>query len=110
MGLYFLGYGVFRFFIEYFREPDEYLGYRIEFVKSSLSPAYSHPPFSFSTGQILCFAMILFGVAWLIITSRLPGREAIRVYAQEEKGADSRKSVDKTTERNKRRKLRKKLK
>jgi len=109
IGLYFLGYGVFRFFIEYFREPDEYLGYRIEFVKSSLSPAYSHPPFSFSTGQILCFGMILFGLVWLIIASRLPGRETIRVYVQEENGPDSRKSVNKATERNKRRKLRRKL-
>jgi phosphatidylglycerol:prolipoprotein diacylglycerol transferase len=35
IGLYFMGYGVFRFFIEYFREPDEDLGYRIEFVKNN---------------------------------------------------------------------------
>jgi len=109
MGLYFLGYGVFRFFIEYFREPDEYLGYRIEFVKSSLSPAYSHPPLSFSTGQILCFGMILFGLVWLIVASRLPDREVVHVYAQEDNAPDIGKSVDKSTERNKRRKLRKKL-
>jgi len=108
VGLYFLGYGFFRFFIEYFREPDEDLGYRIEFVKSALSPAYSHPPFSFSTGQILCFLMILFGIIWLIISSRLPNREAIRVYTEEEKKPVRREET--AAGRNKRRKLRKKLK
>ena len=111
VGLYFLGYGFFRFLIEYFREPDEDLGYRIEFIKSSLPPAYSHPLLSFSTGQILCFLMILFGIIWLIIASRLPDREAIRVYGEEEKTPAMREahSEEVRAERNKRRKLRKKL-
>jgi len=106
IGLYFAGYGLFRFFIEYFREPDEDLGYRIEFVKSSLPPAYSHPLFSFSTGQILCFLMILFGVVWIIVASRLPNREVVRVYEEE---TPSDKTEAATKERNQRRKLRKKL-
>ena len=106
-GLYFAGYGLFRFFIEYFREPDEDLGYRIQFVENSLSPAYSHPPFSFSTGQILCFFMIIFGLVWILIASRLPDREVIRVYDEEEKPAA--KKEEAATERNRRRKLRKKL-
>jgi phosphatidylglycerol:prolipoprotein diacylglycerol transferase len=107
MGLYFLGYGFFRFFIEYFREPDEHLGYRIEFIKSSLPTAYSHPPLSFSTGQILCFFMILFGIIWIIVTSRLPEREVIRVYADEEKKPIKREET--ASQRNRRRKQRKKL-
>jgi phosphatidylglycerol:prolipoprotein diacylglycerol transferase len=110
IGLYFLGYGFFRFIIEYFREPDADLGYRIEFVKSTLPPAYVHPLFSFSTGQILCFFMILFGVIWLIIVSRLPNNNVTYVYDEDEK---TRINVDKeeaAKERNKRRKLRKKLK
>jgi len=102
MGLYFFGYGIFRFFIEYFREPDEDLGYRIEFVKSALSPAYAHPLFSFSTGQILCFWMVVFGIVWTVVCSRLPGREPW-VYNDEEGQAD------KASERNRRRQLRKKL-
>jgi phosphatidylglycerol:prolipoprotein diacylglycerol transferase len=107
IGLYFMGYGVFRFFIEYFREPDEDLGYRIEFVKNTLPTAYSHPPFSFSTGQILCFIMILFGIVWTVVASRLPDREVVRVYGVTEK---KKKSVEEShAERNKRRKLRKKL-
>jgi phosphatidylglycerol:prolipoprotein diacylglycerol transferase len=107
IGLYFAGYGFFRFFIEYFREPDSHLGYRIEFIKSTLSPAYTHPPLSFSTGQILCFIMILLGAAWIVIASRLPNNEAIRVYGEE--GAEPVKK-DTSTERNRQRKLRKKLK
>jgi len=109
IGLYFAGYGFFRFFIEYFREPDEDLGYRIEFVKSNLPLAYSHPPFSFSTGQILCFIMILLGVVWIIIASRLPNREAIRVYGEVEEKPVVKKEED-SAERNRRRKLRKRLK
>jgi phosphatidylglycerol:prolipoprotein diacylglycerol transferase len=109
MGLYFSGYGVVRFFIEYFREPDEDLGYRIEFIKSTLSPAISHPPLSFSTGQILSFLMILFGAAWIIICSRLPDREPW-VYSGAEAERENKKTPgEKANERNRRRKQRRKL-
>ena len=110
IGLYFLGYGLFRFFIEYFREPDSDLGYRIEFVKSTLPPAVSHPLFSFSTGQILCFGMIVFGVVWMIAASRLPDSRPVRVY---EDGVNEKKSgksaAEKASERNRRRSMRRKL-
>jgi phosphatidylglycerol:prolipoprotein diacylglycerol transferase len=108
VGMYFLCYGFFRFFIEYFREPDADLGYRIELVKSTLPAAYSHPPLSFTTGQILCFFMMMFGVIWIIITSRLADREVIRIYGDGEKKPVSREEA--SAERNKRRKLRKRLK
>jgi len=61
-GLYFIGYGLFRFLIEYFREPDANLGYRFA---------------NFTTGQILCFIMVSFGIVWLIIASRLPDKKPI---------------------------------
>jgi len=112
VGLYFLGYGLFRFFIEYFREPDEDLGYRIEFIKTNLPAAYAHPPLSFTTGQILCFAMIAFGVVWLIVTSRMPNREPFKVHEDGGGGQnidDDRTGGKKANERNRRRKLRKKL-
>jgi phosphatidylglycerol:prolipoprotein diacylglycerol transferase len=110
MGLYFVGYGFFRFFIEYFREPDEDLGYRIELIKSNVSTAYAHPPLSFSTGQILCWCMIVFGIVWMIAVSRLPNREPIRVYQSDEGEQENSKSAaDKASERNQRRKLRRKL-
>jgi len=108
VGLYFLGYGFFRFIIEYFREPDADIGYRLEFVKTSLPTAYAHPIFSFSTGQVLCFWMILFGIVWLFIASRLPNKEAVYIYTPEEKPLINKEDASK--ERNKRRKLRKKLK
>jgi phosphatidylglycerol:prolipoprotein diacylglycerol transferase len=107
-GLYFLGYGIIRFILEYFREPDSHLGYRIEFIKSVLPPAYSHPPFSFSTGQILCFLMILFGIVWLIVCYRLPGKEVTYVYIENESSQG--KKQENIIQKNKLRNLRKKLK
>ncbi|MDL2229134.1 prolipoprotein diacylglyceryl transferase [Treponema sp. OttesenSCG-928-L16] len=107
VGLYIAGYGFFRFIIEYFREPDEDLGYRIELVKNGIPPALFSSVFNISTGQILCFLMILGGLIWLIIASRLEGREVIRVYPEP---APTFKEDAKEAERKKRRKLRKKLK
>jgi phosphatidylglycerol:prolipoprotein diacylglycerol transferase len=85
IGLYFLGYGFFRFIIEYFREPDASMGYPIQLVKNDVHTAYFHPLTSFSTGQILCFLMIIFGVVWLIAASRLPDREPVRVMKEKVK-------------------------
>ena len=51
-GLYIFGYGFFRFFIEFFRQPDDHLG----FVLGPLS-----------MGQVLCLAMMIgAGVLWYI--------------------------------------------
>lgn len=50
-GLFFILYGFFRFGLEYFREPDDHLG----FVLAHLS-----------MGQLLCVPMALFGL-WLIV-------------------------------------------
>ena len=62
MGDYLLGYGFIRFFIEYFREPDIDLGFIINFSGKN-SPIYTLDSFfNFTTGQILCFIMILAGV------------------------------------------------
>lgn len=51
------GYGIFRFFIEYFREPDEDLGFRIGDKTANIYENTSL--LNFSTGQILCFLMIV---------------------------------------------------
>ena len=45
-------YGIFRFFIEYFREPDEHIGLFY---------------FNFSMGQILSLPMIVLGLYFIII-------------------------------------------
>jgi phosphatidylglycerol:prolipoprotein diacylglycerol transferase len=56
-GTFLLGYGAFRFIVEYFREPDAHLG------------LYS---FGLSQGQLLCVPMILLGV-WLIVNGYRSG-------------------------------------
>jgi len=64
--IYITGYGVFRFIIEYFREPDADLGYRI--AKDSTAPIYMNTSLlNFSTGQILCSLMILGGITFGIV-------------------------------------------
>lgn len=60
------GYGFFRFFIEYLREPDADIGYRI--AKDSSAPIYTNTSLlNFSTGQILCFLMMVFAVIYAFI-------------------------------------------
>lgn len=107
LGLYLIGYGVARFVIEYFREPDADLGYRLRFVNDGVPPALFSSPLNFSTGQILCFLMIVAGAVWLAVAARLPQEgPAATVVAEGARTADS----DKAAEQKKRRKLRKKLK
>jgi len=50
-GLYLIGYGTVRFFIEFYREPDAQLGFVF---------------LNFSMGQVLCFLMIAVGVGILV--------------------------------------------
>jgi phosphatidylglycerol:prolipoprotein diacylglycerol transferase len=82
IGMYLIGYGFFRFIIEYFREPDSGLGYRITLVKTSIPPALFSSPFNFTTGQVFCFAMIVFGAVWLVIASRLQDSKPVIIYQQ----------------------------
>ncbi|MCM1321369.1 MAG: prolipoprotein diacylglyceryl transferase [Bacteroides sp.] len=61
-GLYFAGYGAVRFVIEYFREPDIDIGYRL--AADPDAPTYINTSLlNFSTGQVLCFLMIAAGIA-----------------------------------------------
>jgi phosphatidylglycerol:prolipoprotein diacylglycerol transferase len=110
--LYLSGYGLVRFIIEYFREPDADLGYRIQLVKPDLPPALSHPLLCFSTGQILCFIMIAAGLAWFFIALRLPGREPVRVYPAAgtlPRVSEEKKNEEKKQARKDRRKLRRRI-
>jgi phosphatidylglycerol:prolipoprotein diacylglycerol transferase len=107
--LYISGYGLIRFIIEYFREPNLELGYPIELVANNLHPVLAHPLLSFSTGQILCFIMIVVGILWAIIASRLPDHEPVQIYPSEDE-AQEKIADEKATERKQRRKLRSKLK
>ncbi|MDR2783952.1 MAG: prolipoprotein diacylglyceryl transferase, partial [Treponema sp.] len=106
--LYLFGYGVIRFILEYFREPDVDLGYRFEIVKTSLPQALYHPALSFSTGQVLCMVMIAAGIVWWIVAAQLPDRKAISVYSDQSVAAGA--VADRDADRKKRRKLRNKAK
>ena len=67
---------------------------------------------SFSTGQIFSFCMILAGLAWFLIASRLPDREPIRRYPDSGAGSAGGEADGRDLQREKarrRRKLRKKL-
>jgi phosphatidylglycerol:prolipoprotein diacylglycerol transferase len=59
-GLFLVGYGAFRFIVEYFREPDAHIGlYQI----------------GLSQGQLLCLPMILAGL-WLMVMAYRKGSVA----------------------------------
>lgn len=58
-GLFLLGYGTFRFFVEYYREPDEHL--------RGLAESF------LSMGQILCLPMILGGILLLLLAYKQSG-------------------------------------
>jgi phosphatidylglycerol:prolipoprotein diacylglycerol transferase len=107
--LYLSGYGLVRFFIEYFREPDAGLGYRIQLVKTDLPPALSHPLLCFSTGQILSFIMIAVGLAWAFIAMGLPNHEPVRVYPPAGETAPQVSDEEKKQARKNRRKLRRRI-
>lgn len=65
--IYTIGYGIFRFFIEYFREPDSDIGYRI--ASDTNAPLYMNTSLlNISTGQVLCLLMIAGGTALLIFS------------------------------------------
>jgi phosphatidylglycerol:prolipoprotein diacylglycerol transferase len=67
--IYSIGYGTFRFVIEYFREPDADIGYRIS-AGGIPSPTYLNESLlNISTGQILCVLMIFAGIGFIVAGS-----------------------------------------
>ncbi|MBR0519890.1 MAG: prolipoprotein diacylglyceryl transferase, partial [Spirochaetales bacterium] len=65
-GAYFIGYGLARFVIEYFREPDSQLGFIIALGKETEPTALFKSVLNISMGQIFCLLMILAGIAMII--------------------------------------------
>jgi len=101
IGAYMIGYGAFRFLIEYFRQPDADIGYRLKFVDDGVPIALYSTPFNFTTGHILCFLMILGGTIWLAVAARMPQEDETYTAAP---APEEREAA-----RKERRKLRKKL-
>ncbi|MDR3304253.1 MAG: prolipoprotein diacylglyceryl transferase [Treponema sp.] len=103
LGIYLIGYGLFRFFIEYFREPDAELGYRIELVETTLPTAYIHPLLCFSTGQVFCMVMVAVGLLWLLVASQLPNNKPVLVYLDSMRPSTERKAPRPRPHRSRRR-------
>lgn len=71
-GSYFLGYGLFRFVIEYFREPDSQIGFIIALGKETEPLALFQSVLNISLGQILCLLMIIGGTIILVRSFKTP--------------------------------------
>jgi len=100
VSLYLMGYGLFRFFIEYTREPDADMGFLFSFSGSDGDTALFSSFFNFSTGQFLCFLMILAGGGLYLFLKHRSARQA--AAPAEQPSGPSASSA--------RRKIRKKLK
>jgi phosphatidylglycerol:prolipoprotein diacylglycerol transferase len=78
---YIMGYGIIRFVIEYFRQPDAGIDWPIALVPLE-NPVIQSSPFNFSTGQILCFLMIVAGLVCLFVFQARARREGERAAAE----------------------------
>ena len=76
IGAYVLGYGLVRFFIEYFREPDRELGFILRLGGGSGNPHLLETPFDFTMGQLLCLLMMAAGAVCLLLFRRLSRPDA----------------------------------
>ena len=99
IGAYITGYGLVRFFIEYFREPDKDIGFPLRFSSLDNPTHLFVTPWNFSTGQILCLIMIVGGLLTIAILKRIDENER---KISSPPGTEERKGLS--------RKLRKKLK
>jgi len=98
MSGYLIGYGIFRFFIEYLREPDPGMDFPIQWGASG-GPNYLFTSLlNFSTGQILCFLMVIAGIAMNVFL----------YYRKKNRGKGSEKPIHKG--KTDMRKLKKKIK
>jgi hypothetical protein len=70
VAVYSLGYGIARFFVEYFREPDSGLGYILALGDPDAPTALFVSPFNFSMGQILSFIMIIGALIFLFYAKK----------------------------------------
>lgn len=69
-GSYFIGYGLIRFILEYFREPDSQIGFVIKLGKEYEPLALFKSVLNISLGQILCFLMIVAGICVLLYSRK----------------------------------------
>lgn len=70
IGAYLLFYGLFRFIIEYFREPDRNIGYVLSFGEGSDNIALFTSWLNISKGQVFCFLMIILGLGIILFAEK----------------------------------------
>lgn len=70
ISLYLIGYGFFRFIVEYLREPDENLGYILSLGPGAENFHLFQSLLNFSMGQLLCLLMILAGIGLFFLTKK----------------------------------------
>ncbi len=69
LAFYLMGYGVIRFIIEYFRQPDSDIGYVISFGEKSDNIYLFESLGNISKGQVFCFLMVVAGAALLVVSN-----------------------------------------
>lgn len=76
IGVYIIGYGIARFFLDYFRMPINTDSFAITLAHVN-NPAYLLvTPLNFTNSQVYSFVMILAGAAYLILLPRIQQRHA----------------------------------
>ncbi len=70
LGVYLIGYGAVRFFIEYFREPDAGIGFPIALGPDGPQALFLSP-LNISTGQIFCLVMIAAGALLIMLRRKM---------------------------------------
>lgn len=79
---YLFFFGFFRFFIEYFREPDKEIGFVIALGDGQDEPARLISAFNFSMGQILCVIMMAAGVLLCLLFKRHADKKGLEIKPQ----------------------------
>jgi phosphatidylglycerol:prolipoprotein diacylglycerol transferase len=74
IAIYMIGYGLTRFIVEYFREPDPGLEFVIQLGPENNPPWLLLSPWNITTGQLLSFLMIVAGVLLVFIFREMARR------------------------------------
>ena len=74
LGSYIMGYGIIRFILEYFRQPDSDIGY---VIGHSNNIYLFESFFNISKGQIFCILMVVGGLALLVFVNLIAKRKKI---------------------------------
>lgn len=99
LSCYLIGYGLVRFVIEYFREPDSNLGFIVALGKETEPIALFHSFLNISMGQIFCLLMILGGIALYFIQRHRTVLAQSKAAVNAEKNHKNKKNLSNTTKR-----------